>query len=178
MKEIKLYIKSQHENKYLLPIFNENNWIDKVSDECSFTIYEKDLSTVTPSTLVDDVLLNKKDICLTYFENNIEYIIKKDNTPYILNKSSFCQVKKDFNLYHKNHIEHYLIYNIIKRKEVLSGISIGKRSKFHNILSITIKFLKMIDHYPSSKEYLKAPFHSIPEDKFILILKKVKESLI
>lgn len=173
-KNIEVHIKDKNNNFYLIPVFMDNNWNNYRSNSSAFYVDESRIDTLKPIDLVDYNLIKNNNVYLVYVINNEEFIIEEKKIKFL---KSFSVIKNDFNNYPNKQVEHYIIYHMIKGKDPLCGINMGKKNKFNNTFNILLSMVKMINNYSITKKYLKAPFPNIKNKDFIKIIENIKKNI-
>jgi hypothetical protein len=170
----KIYIKSLKNGKYLNPVYSNDRWVS--FDDATFFEVEN-LDSVVISDLVDLYLIQDYDAIMTYYNNDDVEITVDNNVLDIFTKNEYIDLRDRFNSSKIKSMEHYIIFNFIKNKDLYYGISIGKRNKFELFFRKINLFIKMIDNVDISIKYLKLPFPTIKNSDFKKILNKIKIKL-
>lgn len=119
------------------------------------------------------IKIHLTDDCVVVDENDQ---VRNDINLFFFNKDHFNTIKEDFNLIkHKKNLAHYMIYSFIKNKDPFKAMSFEGKNK----IRISERISKTKKDLNDEKQFgnLKAPFPSISEDEFKILLFKLKERL-
>lgn len=173
----KLIVKCDNDNTYLSPFLYGKHWENDINKAFVFNIKE-DISDILDICV--DVYLDKENINVYELNDKKELIpyvlVKKNKNDYIFEYSEFKAIKKNFNETKDKDTIHYLIYAIIKNKDIFKTLIFG-RKKFKLTFSKLVKFIKIVKNYDVNKFYLKKCFENIEEEKFKEIIKKLEQEL-
>jgi hypothetical protein len=171
------YIKSKHNNQYLLPFYQDLQFTYDLNYAFSFSEEElecvKSIDELIPSNIIKD----EYELYIAFYKDDqeFEYIINLSNNIFIrklLNKDDYLKLKEDFYLSDKKELVHYLIYSYIKSGEPLKSINFNGKKMYFTMKKIK-KAKFFIKNYDYTVEYLKVPFPSINNKKFKKILNEI-----